>query len=141
MIPLRIQVATAVAERLIERLSPYCDRVQLAGSCRRRDKDFVKDIELVAIPKWEAGGMKATAKLSERLREYKNWHRDGTLKPHHLIYVADDAEALEEALAAAIKRAEEAEGQLSNMAATLLHIQQAAHDAIRANTTSEGGPQ
>lgn len=51
-----LNVAIGLAETLITQLEPYCTRIQLAGSCRRR-KPEVKDIELVAIPKWEAAGL------------------------------------------------------------------------------------
>lgn len=40
------------AEGLAEAMRPYCLRVEIAGSIRRR-KEGVKDIELVAVPKWE----------------------------------------------------------------------------------------
>jgi DNA polymerase/3'-5' exonuclease PolX len=39
-----------VAEKLAERLRPACERLELAGSLRRK-KALVGDIELVAIPK------------------------------------------------------------------------------------------
>jgi DNA polymerase/3'-5' exonuclease PolX len=40
------------ADELRERLSPACERIQIAGSIRRRQPK-VSDIELVAIPKTE----------------------------------------------------------------------------------------
>lgn len=42
--------AEAIAESIREKLQPYCERIEIAGSIRRR-KPVVKDIELVAIPK------------------------------------------------------------------------------------------
>lgn len=39
-----------VAERLVENLAPFCERIEVAGSIRRGRKD-PHDIELVAIPK------------------------------------------------------------------------------------------
>lgn len=42
--------ASAIAELLVERLRHACERIEIAGSIRRR-KPEVKDIELVAIPK------------------------------------------------------------------------------------------
>jgi len=42
--------ALNIAERVKETLSPYCERIEIAGSIRRRKSD-VKDIEIVAIPK------------------------------------------------------------------------------------------
>src|SRR5512145_1569634 len=43
-------VATTLAAKVVAQLAPYCERVEVAGSVRRR-KDVVGDIELVAIPK------------------------------------------------------------------------------------------
>lgn len=42
--------ARAIAEALVFLMSPYCERVEIAGSIRRQ-KGEVKDIELVLIPK------------------------------------------------------------------------------------------
>ncbi len=42
--------ALRVAERLKALLSPFCERIEIAGSLRRR-KETVGDIELVAVPK------------------------------------------------------------------------------------------
>lgn len=44
--------AQTIAEGLAAQMRPYCLRVQVAGSIRRR-KDEVKDIEIVAIPRRE----------------------------------------------------------------------------------------
>ena len=38
------------AQELLEQLSPHCDRIEIAGSIRRRCRE-VKDIEIVCIPK------------------------------------------------------------------------------------------
>ena len=42
--------ALAVAEQMVEKLSPYCDRIEIAGSIRRERK-MIGDIEIVALPK------------------------------------------------------------------------------------------
>lgn len=42
--------ALLLANNILANMSPYCERVEIAGSVRR-GKDEVKDIELVAIPK------------------------------------------------------------------------------------------
>lgn len=42
--------ASAIAHKYKTALEPYCDRIEIAGSIRRR-KPEVKDIELVCIPK------------------------------------------------------------------------------------------
>ncbi len=46
-----LKVARAVAEELIEDLTPACERIEIAGSIRRGRPD-VGDIELVVIPKF-----------------------------------------------------------------------------------------
>jgi DNA polymerase/3'-5' exonuclease PolX len=42
--------ALEIAEKVKAQLAPHCDRIEIAGSIRRK-KPFVKDIEIVAIPK------------------------------------------------------------------------------------------
>lgn len=42
--------ALKIAEDVVKELSPYCERIEIAGSIRRR-KSTVKDIEIVCIPK------------------------------------------------------------------------------------------
>lgn len=47
---MKVFEAGYIAERVITRLLPFCERIEIAGSIRRL-KPEVKDIELVAIPK------------------------------------------------------------------------------------------
>ena len=47
---MELKQAQEIACALLDLLSPYCDKIEIAGSIRRK-KDFVKDIELVCIPK------------------------------------------------------------------------------------------
>jgi DNA polymerase/3'-5' exonuclease PolX len=47
------QSALAVAELLAARLRPYCIRLEICGSLRRR-KPFVSDIEMVYVPRLQA---------------------------------------------------------------------------------------
>lgn len=49
---MRLERARQYAEALIEQMRPFCERVEIAGSIRR-EKPEVKDIEIVAIPKYE----------------------------------------------------------------------------------------
>ena len=49
---LPLSEAMAMAEKLITELEPVCERIEIAGSIRRR-KPFVGDVELVCIPKIE----------------------------------------------------------------------------------------
>jgi len=44
-----LERAQKIAEEVIKRLSPYCQRIEVAGSIRRK-KPFVNDIDLVLIP-------------------------------------------------------------------------------------------
>lgn len=48
----KIPLATAreIAEQVIEKLAPLCERIEIAGSIRRQ-KEEVGDIEIVAIPR------------------------------------------------------------------------------------------
>lgn len=48
---MKYQDALTVAETLRDMFAGACERIEIAGSIRRR-KDLVKDIELVAVPKW-----------------------------------------------------------------------------------------
>ncbi len=47
---MRFEKAYSIAERVMKLLKPFCDRIEIAGSLRR-EKEEVKDIEIVAIPK------------------------------------------------------------------------------------------
>ena len=46
---MKLEQAKAKAETIVEKLNPYCTRIEVAGSIRR-EKPFVNDIDLVAIP-------------------------------------------------------------------------------------------
>jgi DNA polymerase/3'-5' exonuclease PolX len=49
---MRLREARGVAERLAGLMSPFCLRVEIAGSVRRSCPE-VKDVELVAVPRWD----------------------------------------------------------------------------------------
>jgi DNA polymerase/3'-5' exonuclease PolX len=49
---MKLAQAGAIAHDIAEKIRPYCHRVHVAGSIRRQQPE-VKDIEIVAIPKWE----------------------------------------------------------------------------------------
>lgn len=52
---MKLAEALSIAERVKSLLAPHCDRIEIAGSIRRK-KEEVKDIEIVAIPKpYEVG--------------------------------------------------------------------------------------
>jgi DNA polymerase/3'-5' exonuclease PolX len=44
--------ARSLADQLLRAMSPYCERVEVAGSIRRGKED-PKDIEICAVPRWE----------------------------------------------------------------------------------------
>jgi DNA polymerase/3'-5' exonuclease PolX len=44
------KIALEIAEKVKQLLEPHCERIEIAGSIRRK-KPMVKDIEIVAIPK------------------------------------------------------------------------------------------
>jgi len=50
---MRLEEATTIAERVKGILSPYCEKVEIAGSIRRR-RPIVHDIDMVLIEKPEA---------------------------------------------------------------------------------------
>jgi DNA polymerase/3'-5' exonuclease PolX len=47
---MELKQAIQIAENCVEQLSPYCERIAIAGSIRRKRPE-VKDIEIVCIPK------------------------------------------------------------------------------------------
>ena len=57
-IGVRVQLAEAekIAGELVALLRPHCDRIEVAGSIRRRKPD-VGDVEIVAVPRFETGGL------------------------------------------------------------------------------------
>ena len=59
--------ALAAAELLREELLPYCDRIEIGGSVRRKLR-IVGDVELVCVPK-EGETVMATDQLDEHLQE------------------------------------------------------------------------
>lgn len=60
--------AQVVAWGVLGELRPYCDRIEIAGSVRRR-KETVKDVEILAIPK--AGRVDLFGKaFSDALTDY-----------------------------------------------------------------------
>ncbi len=50
--------ALEIAKKYLEKLSPYCERIEIAGSLRRKNS-IVHDIEIVCIPKklWRKTGL------------------------------------------------------------------------------------
>lgn len=49
---MQLKLAEIIANKYIERLTPHCERISIAGSIRRK-KSEVHDIEIICIPKRE----------------------------------------------------------------------------------------
>jgi DNA polymerase/3'-5' exonuclease PolX len=49
-----VREAKQIAERLVQAMTPFCSRVEIAGSVRRGCQ-VVGDIEICAVPLWEEG--------------------------------------------------------------------------------------
>ncbi|GAI99638.1 unnamed protein product [marine sediment metagenome] len=47
---MELEKAKVIARKVVKELSPYCDKIQVAGSVRRQ-KPTVKDIDIVLIPR------------------------------------------------------------------------------------------
>ena len=45
--------AQFLAAELVDAMRPFCERIEIAGSIRREKPEGIKDVEIVAIPKWE----------------------------------------------------------------------------------------
>lgn len=60
---MKLEQAKIIAEKYLNILKPYCQRIQIAGSVRR-EKPEVKDIEIVAIPQ-SIGFMEQVNKLQK----------------------------------------------------------------------------
>lgn len=83
-----LAVAERLANKIVAEISPFCERCEVAGSIRRH-KPEVKDIEVVAIPRWEErpdpGDLFQTAMLRVNLlcenlsqRQHVQWIKPGT---------------------------------------------------------------
>jgi len=44
-------IAKKGADRIVEILSPFCEKIEIAGSIRRQKQKDIKDVEVVCIPK------------------------------------------------------------------------------------------
>lgn len=83
---MNLQQAEGIAIDLVEQMRPYCHRIEIAGSIRRRSAE-VKDIEIVAVPKWETAtdpgdlfGERSVAvnQLHEAFKGRLRWIKPGT---------------------------------------------------------------
>lgn len=76
----RFERVFPIAAELVERLRPACERIELAGSLRRRS-ELVGDIEIVAIPKLSRdlfGNPAGSSAVDALLREWPiRLHKSG----------------------------------------------------------------
>lgn len=70
-----IRDAKAIAERLVSQMSPFCHRVQVAGSIRRGRQE-VKDVEIVAVPEWGESGLGLFLDGGEKINLLLQWAFD-----------------------------------------------------------------
>ena len=69
--------AQKIAEAVVKRLSPYCKKIEVAGSIRRR-KPLVRDVDIVLIPSdtWnlahEVMGLGSSRAAGEKLKRIIN---------------------------------------------------------------------
>lgn len=52
---MELNLAVKLANEVLEKLKPYCDRIEIGGSIRRK-RPWVKDIEIICIPKTDDKG-------------------------------------------------------------------------------------
>lgn len=75
--------ALKIAESIITRLQPHCERIKIAGSLRRQKQD-VHDIEIVCIPK--------KISVKEGLWEWKEYNCEGFVKAvNSYLHIKGDA--------------------------------------------------
>ena len=87
---MELERAQKVANEVVKRLNPYCQKIEVAGSIRRR-KPQVRDIDLVLIPKdpWDFHG--ELMKLGQLKMSGKKILRVMVGSVQVDIYVADEA--------------------------------------------------
>jgi len=85
-----LERAQKVADAVVKRLSPYCQRIEIAGSIRRR-KPWVNDADLVLIPKDPWNFHAELMKLGQLKMSGKKIMRAIVGSVQVDIYVADEA--------------------------------------------------
>jgi len=84
---MKLKLAQNIAESLKSKLAPYCERIEIGGSIRRK-KPEPNDVELVCIPKFAeigtgqiqldgAASTVSTNLLSNELHQHFNVHKGG----------------------------------------------------------------
>ena len=87
---MELERARKIADAVVKRLSPYCQKIEVAGSIRRR-KPRVKDVDLVLIPNdlWSLHG--ELMKLGQLKMSGKKIMRVIVGSTQVDIYIADEA--------------------------------------------------
>jgi len=80
--------ARRLADGLVTAMRPHCDRIEIAGSIRR-GKPEVKDIELVAIPRWvdEPDPSNLFAEDRIRVNQLHRWATSRAVLAHGLQWI------------------------------------------------------
>lgn len=78
-----LDTARPIAEHLVGALTPFCERIELAGSIRR-ERPEVADVEIVAIPRIRAGQTDlfgaVTSEVDELDALVTDWHQNGIVR-------------------------------------------------------------
>ena len=70
---MELEQAQKIADKVVKQLSPYCQKIQVAGSIRRR-KPIVRDVDIVLIPSdawnvsFEISGLGPSRLAGEKLK-------------------------------------------------------------------------
>lgn len=70
--------AFKLASVMVEDMRPFCERIEIAGSIRRQKQSDIKDVEIVAIPKWTAVASGLFAEDSTKENELFKWAQTQT---------------------------------------------------------------
>jgi hypothetical protein len=80
---MKLEIARTLAESLVFQMHRYCERIEICGSIRR-GKPNVKDIEIVAVPRWKTVPKNDTLFLEEH-RINQLWFWAQSMKDRGLI--------------------------------------------------------
>lgn len=84
---MKLSHAKIIARNLVEEISPFCEKVMICGSIRR-EKPEVKDIEIVAIPKFIERETPTDNLFEPVLKENVNWlHFWATVKQKTIRWI------------------------------------------------------
>ena len=80
---IKLASAQAIANTIRDLLAPACERIEIAGSIRRK-KQEVGDVEIVCIPKFERGGLFGDGEPIDLLTRLCDAHLIGGRIAHRL---------------------------------------------------------